>query len=80
MLKIEGNKLIVSTIKDHFDSEMRGVKRYILLYISEVGEALLERIWNECQYIEIHSNNDKYSFTRRMRTCLRYGEIIIISW
>lgn len=80
MVKIEGNKLIIQTFTEHFHSEMREIKRYTLLYISEVGEETFKRIIEECQYIEIHSVEINYSFTRRMRTCIRYDDIIIISW
>jgi hypothetical protein len=80
MVKIEGNKLIIQTFPNHFQSELREIKRYTLLYISEVGDETFNKIVDECQYIEIHSVDTGYHFTRRMRTCIRYDDIIIISW
>jgi hypothetical protein len=61
-------------------SKLREIKRYTLLYISEVGDETFNKIVDECQYIEIHSVDTDYHFTRRMRTCIRYDDIIIISW
>lgn len=80
MVTIEGNTLIIEAFHNHFQSELRSIKRYEILYISEVGEETFKRIIEECQYIEIHSVEINYSFTRRIRTCIRYDDIIIISW
>jgi N-dimethylarginine dimethylaminohydrolase len=80
MVTIEGNTLIIEAFHNHFQSELRSIKRYEILYISEVGEETFNEILKKCQYIEIHSVETDYFFTRRMRTCIRYDEIIIISW